>query len=131
MSRKKSLIQVRHVWCDSWRFFFPPILEFKAVLGFFSIPRTRHYLNDFVFPSTVISLTILLSSHEMATHPLNFLCMLNFVYLFSKVPPNKMLGHFTLHWTSVLKCWKRMEKLWNTHVWIYLIASAQGVCIIR
>lgn len=57
--------------------------------------------------------------------------MLNFVDLFSKVPPNKMLGHFTLHWRSVKKCWKKMEKLCTTSVRINLIASTQGICIIR
>lgn len=43
----------------------------------------------------------------------------------------KMLGHFTLHWTSVKKRWKKMEKLCATYVWIYLIASTQGICINR
>lgn len=42
-----------------------------------------------------------------------------------------MLGHFTLHWTSVKKRWKKMEKLCATYVWIYLIASTQGICINR
>lgn len=43
-----------------------------------------------------------------------------------------MLGHFTLHWASVKKkCCIKMAKLYITHVWICLIASTQGNCIIR
>lgn len=34
---------------------------------------------------------------EERQHAPSFLCMLKFVYSFSKVPPNKMPGHLTLH----------------------------------
>lgn len=64
-------------------------------------------------------------------HTPYFLCMLNFVDLFSKVPPNKMLGHFTLHWTSVKNVEKKkVGNLCTNYVWIYLIASTQGICLI-
>lgn len=29
------------------------------------------------------------------------------------------------------KCWNKIKKLCTTYVWIYLIASTQGICIIR
>lgn len=96
-----------------------------------SLPLWEHSIcaaEWFWFSLAIRSLTVGLLKGNI---PFYFGACESIFYPFSKVPPNKMLGHLTLHWASFQNVVKKMTKLNITSVEIGLIASTQGHCIIK